>query len=284
MEDIMSNTKYIIGESFCGIQKTEQDPEGDGIHCMGPYDIYETPDLVWHGVPDPEGITDYVVSHCFLDNSAVIPDNADEGISTLWGANATIKNTYIKNWGKGMLLGNGDAPESIDGNTVVTIENCVFDGNGRRNPYIQYATVHMKNCIIKNWGKTFFLKSHGVRVSTNAKLYMENCIFIMDKFVQTNFKNFFKDCCKQVLSPTGILNFFYPGAMRGVYTEFGGKILLMDNCYKNKWWISLAGKNKNPMSRTDACILYDAIMQSVPKSPEEAASYKSAYEAGNLKI
>lgn len=280
----MSNTKYIVGESFCDIQKTDQDPEGDGIHGMGPYNTYKTPDGKWHGVPDPEGITDYVISHCYLDNSNVDPSKADEAISTIWGANAIIKNTYIKNWGKGLLLGNGDAPESIDGNMNVTIENCVFDGNGRRNPYIQYATVHMKNCIIKNWGHTFFEKSHGIRVSTNGKLYIENCIFIMDKFIQTNLKNFIIDCGRQVLSPLGLLNFFYPGAMRGVYTEFSGKILLMDNCYKNKWWICLGGKNKHPMSKEDSIILYDEIYCSVPKTIEEASRFKSDYESGKLKI
>lgn len=275
----MTKLKTVIGESFCHMKKGDPGcPDGDGHECKGPYNVHEEADGKYTYTDNPDGYTDYLISHCYFDNTGLKPEDSDEALPVVWGANATIRNCYIKNWGKGLLLGNGDEPAEMRKNMTITIENCIFDGNGRRNPYAQGVTVYMKNCIIKNWGKTFYRKSHAVRVADGARLIMEDCIFIQDKFVQTNLFNLLQDCYWQVDSFKNLWNFFYPGPMRGVYTENGGVIEKLEHCYKNKFWICFGKKDPSPMTATEAKVKMDEIASQVPHSPEEAALFKTIFK------
>lgn len=277
----MSKLVTIVGEAILNIVGEDK----DGIRCMGPYTVYKskTDPTKWDHVHNPTGTTDYLISHCHIDNSGVRPDMADEAISVVWGANATIKNCYIKNWGKAILLGCGDEPNSITKNMVVNIEDCIFDGNSRRHPYIQGGmTVNMKNCVIKNWGRHFHTKSGGIRVE-NSTLHIEDCMFVQDKFVQTSLLNLLKDCVFQVETCRDLLNVFTPGPTRGLYTV-GTSTVTMKNCYKNKWWISLGGYNKSPMSSELADAKMLQLMSSVPMTPREAREYKTAYTQGYLQV
>lgn len=277
----MSDIVKIIGESILNVVGKDK----DGIQCKGPYEVFpsKTEKDKWDYKDDPNGNTDYLISHCYIDNSNVKPDMADEAISVVWGANATIKNCYIKNWGKAILLGSGDEPRAMTEKMTVTIENCVFDGNSRRHPYVQGGiTVNMKNCVIKNWGKYFHRKSGGIRVE-NATLHIEDCVFIQDRFMQSSLLNFFKDCFFQVETFKDLPNVFRPGPTRGLYTV-GNSNVNMSNCYTNKWWISLGGYNKNPMSQELADAKMLEIMSNVPMSSQEAREYKTAYNQGYLQV
>lgn len=272
----MSDLVKIVGEGIVGIKDGQ-----DGIQCHGPYDVnYTTYDYK----PDTsKGANYYLISHCYLDNTGIVPSDADEAISVVWGANAIIQNCYIKNWGKAILLGSGNEPRSMSEQMTVTIRNCVLDGNSRRHPYVQGGMrVKIENCIIKNWGNSFHEKSGGMRIE-NSSVEVNNCLFIQDRFIQTNLWNFFLDCCRQVETFSTLKNFFTPGVTRGLYT-IGNSNVVMNNCYKNKWWISLGGYNKKPMNKLTADAIYLSILTDVPLSVQEAKEYKTAYTQGLLQI
>lgn len=275
-------TKY-IGKSYCNIfDPTGKNPP-DGLTLYGKYLVlYKNKNGKYEYIHTPDSNDRYVVSHCYFDNTGVDPKLADEAISVIWGGKARIQNCYFKNWGKAILIGNNDEPLDIAKDIYVEIENCVFDGCGRRTPYIQGATVHMKNCIIKNWGKTFFDKSFGVRVDREGLLTIENCVFIQDKFIQTDMFNFIKDCFGQVTDKSKILNVFKPGVTRGLYTENGGRISYINSVYKNKWWISIANTDydENPMNKYEVPDFIDLILSRVPLTTDHATLFHEKY--GNI--
>lgn len=268
-----------IGKSFIDIQDKTCDPDfvPDGLTCKGPYEVIRFgPDKGQYSYEKIHNEPmEYIIDHCYFDNSNVVPKYADEAISVIWGAKAKITNTYIKNWGKALLIGNGDAPEEIDKDIHVELDHCIFDGCSRRHPYIQYGTVVMKNCLIRNWGQYFHEKSHGIKVSTNSKLYIENCVFWQDNFFKTNLKNFLADCYNQVLDFGSILDLFKPGVTRAIYSEDGGEVRYLKHCYKNKWWMSFGGySNLNPMTHYEALMLIEELIKTVPQSAEEAHKWK----------
>lgn len=267
-----------IGECFCQVYDPTGNNPPDGLTLCGKYDFFEHEDGTIDYTPH-ERNDKYFLDHCYFDNTGIDPTLADEAVSVIWGAKARIQNCYFKNWGKALLIGNRDEPLDIAKDIYVEIENCVFDGCSRRNPYIQGASVHMKNCIIKNWGRTFFDKSFGIRVDREGSLTLENCIFIQDKFIQTNWKNFFKDCYNQVMNIKQIFNIFKPGCTRGLFTENGGIIKNMSGIYTNKWWISIEDEYRDiiPLSTYEAKMLMNSILDKVPTSKEDAISYAKQY-------
>lgn len=276
--DWMTANKY-IGKAYCNIYDSTGKNPPDGLTLCGKYK--------WLGL-NPDGSSKYepyerndkyFVDHCYFDNTGVDPKLADEALSVIWGGKARIQNCYFKNWGKAMIIGNGDDPIDIAKDIYVEIENCVFDGCSRRNPYIRGATVHMKNCLIKNWGHTFFDKSFGVRVDREGSLYISDCVFIQDHFIHTNLLNFFKDCYGQIMDKSQLLNIFKPGCTRGLFTESYGSIIFIDSIYKNRWWISIenSSKDNHPLDKYDANKIIADILDSVPNSKKEALEFGKIY-------
>ena len=209
----------------------------------------------------------YVVDHCYFDNSDVDPEDADEAISVIWGASARIQRTYIKNWGKGILICNGDEPDEIRDETYVEIDHCIIDGCSRRCPYIKGGIVRMTNSLICNWGATFHEKSFGVRVGGDGVLLIENCIFLQDSFMPAGFSRFLKDCIYQVDSIKHLFNVFKPGSTRGLFTDENGHIRFRDRLYKNRWWIHLDGKDEDrAMTEEECATLMEELDTQVPHS------------------
>lgn len=201
------------------------------------------------------------IEDCIFVQSNVNQLNTDEAISLIKSPHVEIYNTQFINWGKTILAGNGDFA-SEDKDIYLHLENCTFNGCSRRNPYVRYGKLIMKNCLIKNWGKNFHTKSYGVRLGDNCNAYIENCTFHMDKFIQSTYKNFFIDWINQINGdmwgldpenckwyipkliiniikhPLDTLKMILPGPCKGVYTENKASVQLK-NCKKNKWWIFL---------------------------------------------
>lgn len=199
---------------------------------------------------------------CTFDQSNINPSDFDEMISCINGPTVEINNCVFKNIGKTILCGNGDYPYSDEKTLNVKILNSYFINCSRRNPFFRYGKLYIKNCVFKNWGKTLYTKSHGIRLSSNAEAEIINCSFEMDKFIQCGFKNFLKDWINQftfemyftvdelktknlfqkilavLLNPSKTFKNLLPGACKGIICENNSKVSIK-NCKKNKWWIFL---------------------------------------------
>lgn len=191
--------------------------------------------------PDPM----YIFTECIFDNEGIQVNTYDEGVALVNAPSVVFNKCRFTHWGKAALVGNGDHNDA-DENLKVTFNDCIFECNGRRSPYIQYGNAILNNCLIKNWGdpEYFYLKSHGLRVGKDASCEVNNCVFIQEKF-WPGFKNFFSDIFHQY-SPI-----LLPGNFRGAYAEKGGSLEL-NHCYKNSIFVWFSSKNKNPMSKKEA--------------------------------
>lgn len=223
------NPTEIIGCRFHDIVGLHPDHHGAELH--GPN----------AGKPNPM----YIFRECVFDNEDIEPDSYDEGVALVNAPTVVFNRCRFTHWGKAALVGNGDHVEE-DVNLRVTFNECVFEHNGRRSPFIQYGQATLNDCLIKDWGdpKYFYLKSHGLRVGKDASCEVNNSVFIQEKF-WPGFKNFFTDVFNQY-SPILI-----PGNFRGAYAENAGR-LKINHCYKNSIFVWFSEKNNNPMSKKEA--------------------------------
>lgn len=197
---------------------------------------------------------------CIFDQSHTPPDKYDEAIDLIHSAKLEIYNTAFINIGKTILAGNGDFTEAEDKQTSLYLENCIFDGCSRRNPYLRYGSLEIESCIFKNWGKTFYLKTQAIRLGENCRAKIKNSKFIMDNFIQTSIKNFFSDWIHQftgdmfgldpattkhyllklifnsIIHPIKFIKMSLPGPCKGIICEHGATTEII-NCSKNHWWI-----------------------------------------------
>ena len=203
------------------------------------------------------------IQYCTFDQSFINPDQYDEVISAIHSSNINIYKCNFVNIGKVILCGNGDYPYSELKELNVNIKNCVFNKCSRRMPFFRYGTLTIDKCVFIDWGHTLYLKSAGIRLSSNAMAIISNCDFYMSKLIQTTFLNFIKDWIHQFTfemyfttdelpnknifqkifaifrHPIKTLINILPGACKGIVCENSSRVKVI-NCKKNKWWIFLS--------------------------------------------
>jgi len=213
-----------------------------------------------HGDGTKHNEPQYIIEDCVIDNRGIKPSEEayDEGVAVLNSAYVIFNRVRFKNLGKSCLVGNGDYPET-DKNLYVIFNECIFENCGRRNPYIQFGSAILNNCLIKNWGDPdyFYKKSFGVRVGPKAMCIINDTVFWQDKF-WPGFKNFVTDITSQY-DPI-----LLPGNFRAAYAENGG-ILTLSNCYRNSKLLYFDGKLKSEMSKSEALEKINHLETIVPK-------------------
>lgn len=189
---------------------------------------------------------------------------ADELASVVGGADVIFHNCRFVGNGKGYLQGTGDDNfgELLKGQRVV-FNRCIFENCSRRNPFIQVGQGYLINCLIKNWGRNFHEKSHGIRAGRFGQVTAVNCIFEQESFLTCirrwhTLRDIF---WQQFTSLRGM-----PGFMRGAYADPGGHVQVV-NCHKNRWWIYLQNRT-GKMDQDDVQLLKHQLEQEVPVSGE----------------
>lgn len=247
------------------VEIKNKDFTGDGLYLFEPTRVsncrfYNIEGWNHHGMElNGNGSqTEYVIENCIFDNTQISPDAYDEGCAIINAPIVTFNRCRFKNFGKACLVGNGDHNEA-DKKLRVSFNECIFEGNGRRSPYIQFGQAFLNRCLIKNWGnpKFFYLKAHGLRVGGEAQCFVKDTVFSQGTF-WPGFKNFWSDVTNQY-DPILI-----PGNFRAAYAEKGG-ILELENCYFNSWFLYKRGKINGKMSKSDANDLVEFLENSVPK-------------------
>ncbi|HEY1086321.1 MAG TPA: hypothetical protein VGE37_01455, partial [Archangium sp.] len=88
-----------------------------------------------------------------------------------------------ENWEKVLLVGNGDAPQSVDGAITVSWHHSYAKNTGRRHPQVRFGLVDEWNLFLDDWHMYdwFFLQpyreSFGAQSQEGAKLRVENSLF-----------------------------------------------------------------------------------------------------------
>ncbi|MFZ5446898.1 MAG: hypothetical protein ACOZQL_43325 [Myxococcota bacterium] len=110
--------------------------------------------------------------------------NVDEAMSIIFGSrDITLSWLRFENWEKVLLVGNGDAPQSIDGAITVSWHHSWFSGTGRRHPQARYGIVDLWNCFFDDWHMYdwFYLapyrESFGAQSQDSARVRVESSLF-----------------------------------------------------------------------------------------------------------
>jgi len=178
----------------------------DGFACFGNSNIIirhlKVTD-VGSGMRFREKCTNVWIDHVYITRAL------DEGIAIDQGStNVTISHSHIENTDKAILIGsNADDVDTKD--TRVTIHNNVLSAD-QRNPNVRHASVHMFNNLI------FGYKYEGVVSSQNAKVIVENNVFIPFKYSIRKFNGIKADRHNQGDTESGYVwasgNLFKDGA------------------------------------------------------------------------
>jgi len=107
--------------------------------------------------------------------------NVDEAISIIFGSkDITLSWLKIDGWEKFILIGNGDAPQSVDSAITVSMHHIVATATGRRHPQARYGVIDMWNCFYDDW-RMFdwaflapYRESFGAQAQDGARLRFEN--------------------------------------------------------------------------------------------------------------
>lgn len=218
-------------------------PEGDGICIVGARRVH---------------VANSVISRTGLD-----PKTADELASAVKGADVIWYRCRFKDNGKGVLIGSGDTDLSdlLSGQRSLFYE-CIFEGNSRRNPFVQIGQGYLINCLVRNWGRpeTFHEKSFGVRAGAKAQVTVTNTVFIQDDLWSCLTRgNLFADIFHQYFWP-----FWYgPGFRRAAYADLGGHIQCY-HCYKNRPWLKIENHRDDYMTENEAIELMIHLESNVP--------------------
>lgn len=110
--------------------------------------------------------------------------NVDEAMSIIFGSkDITLAWLRFENWEKVLLIGNGDAPQSVDSAITVSWHHCYFKGTGRRHPQVRFGLVDMWNDFTDDWHMYdwFFLtpyrESFGAQSQEGARVRLEQSFF-----------------------------------------------------------------------------------------------------------
>ena len=107
--------------------------------------------------------------------------NVDEAISVVFGArDITLSWLKIEGWEKFILIGNGDAPQSVDGAITVSMHHILTTATGRRHPQARYGVTDIWNCFFDDW-RMFdwaflapYRESFAVQAQESARIRFEN--------------------------------------------------------------------------------------------------------------
>lgn len=110
--------------------------------------------------------------------------NVDEAMSIIFGSRAiTLQWLRVESWEKVLLVGNGDAPQSVDGAITLSVHHSYFKNTGRRHPQARFGVIDLWNNFFDDWRMYdwFYLapyrESFGVQSQEGARLRVENSLF-----------------------------------------------------------------------------------------------------------
>ncbi|MEM6499254.1 MAG: hypothetical protein AAF709_21330, partial [Pseudomonadota bacterium] len=110
------------------------------------------------------------IDHCTVgasDDGAIDITDGSVGVTLSW--------IHFRNHNKTLLIGNNNS-KTGDAAMRVTIHNCWFDSNERRQPFVRFAWVHMFNNLHEDWG-TGTGGGENFRATYNCQILSENSIF-----------------------------------------------------------------------------------------------------------
>lgn len=138
-------------------------------------------------IGDPLGASERVViDHVTFRATGSNGDsaNVDEAMSIVFGSrDITLQWLRFENWEKVLLVGNGDAPQSVDSAITVSFHHSYFKSTGRRHPQARYGIVDLWNCFFDDWHMYdwFYLapyrESFGAQSQDFARVRVENSLF-----------------------------------------------------------------------------------------------------------
>ncbi|MCU0695214.1 MAG: hypothetical protein MUC96_01650 [Myxococcaceae bacterium] len=135
-------------------------------------------------IGDPSGPSErVVVDHVtFRATTPMRGDsaNVDEAISVVFGArDITLSWLRVEGWEKFLLIGNGDAPATVDGAITVSMHHVFTTGTGRRHPQARFGVVDVWNSSFEDW-RMFdwaflapYRESFGVQSQNGARVRVE---------------------------------------------------------------------------------------------------------------
>jgi pectate lyase len=127
-----------------------------------------------------------VVDHCTFRATGGNGDskNTDEAISVIFGSrDISLQWLRFENWEKVLLVGNGDAPQAVDGAITVSWHHSYARATGRRHPQVRYGTVDEWNLFLDDWRMFDWLfashlpESFGAQSQQGARLRIESSLF-----------------------------------------------------------------------------------------------------------
>lgn len=108
----------------------------------------------------------------------------DEAISIIYGSkDISLQWLRFENWEKVILVGNGDAPQSVDGAITVSWHHSYAKNTGRRHPQVRFGLMDEWNLFLDDWRMYDWLflapyrESFGAQVQESARLRVENSLF-----------------------------------------------------------------------------------------------------------
>ena len=132
--------------------------------------------------PSERVVVDHVTFRATGNNGA--STNVDEAISIIFGSrDITLSWLRFESWEKVLLVGNGDAPQSVDSAITVSWHHSYFKSTGRRHPQARFGTVDMWSCFFDDWHMygLFFLspypESFGAQSQEGARVRVEQSLF-----------------------------------------------------------------------------------------------------------
>lgn len=152
-------------------------------------------------IGDPTGPSERVViDHVrfFATGNNGDSANVDEAIAVVFGSrDITLSWLRFDGWEKVLLVGNGDAPASVDGAITLSMHHCWAKNTGRRHPQARYGIVDLWNVFLDDWRMYdwFYLQpyreSFGAQSQDGARLRVEASLFkrtpqTKDAFSQAN--------------------------------------------------------------------------------------------------
>jgi pectate lyase len=126
-----------------------------------------------------------VIDHVTLEAHGNNGDSSvtDEAVSVIFGSkDITLQWVRVVNWEKFILIGNGDAPQSVDQNCTVSMHHIWTSGTGRRHPQARYGVTDIWNCFFDDWHMYDWLylppyrDSFAVQAQDSARIRFENSL------------------------------------------------------------------------------------------------------------
>ena len=207
-------------------------PGGDGIMVRG--DDGET-----------------IVRRCLVDFSGISLGDMDEAASFVQGANVRVVQCRFTGAGKLVLCGSGDAPE-LDAGAHVTFEECIFSGFGRRGTPGRFT--------VRSFGAW---AHHGAMITASQCVVWQSRTWPGLRQALADLGNWIGWSFNQrSLRP---LDYLLPGQCRALTASQGGRVLAT-YCYKNRWWLRVAGHVGPRMGKDDALDLVTYLESVCPRA------------------